>query len=86
MTLAPSTFAMMNAKTPAAPTTGNSVQVPSPIKQPDFKQVDKNQDQKLTLEEFKAAGLSENYFKKVDTNSDGIVDMQEYLVAQAICC
>jgi hypothetical protein len=57
-----------------------------PSKPPEFDQIDKNRDQKLSLEEFKAAGLSEGFFKMADKNGDGDVDMEEYRSAAANCC
>lgn len=56
--------------------------------QPDFSIVDKNKDNRLSKDEFKAAGLSEQYFKKLDVNKDEYVDRTEYLASDgiALCC
>ncbi len=47
---------------------------------------DKNKDGKLSKDEAKMAGMTDEQIKKADTNKDGFIDGKEYKVAIVICC
>lgn len=47
---------------------------------------DQNKDGKLSQDEAKLAGLTDEQIKKADTNGDGFIDGKEFRVAIVICC
>lgn len=47
---------------------------------------DKDKDGRLSKDEAKSVGMTDEQFKKADVNGDGFVDGKEFEVAIVICC